>query len=106
MKKIISFFKSIKYFSESETRDNFYLLLKEVVKEFPYGMMFIYNNIEFYVKEYSSSKTVKKQLSKLDDCVYIWCEYFDLDKKEFVEKSFHEEFLRNRIKVLKAINKD
>lgn len=42
-------------------------------------------------------------MSDNTDKMYVVCEYFDFDKKEFVEKIFHEDFLKNRIKVNKAI---
>lgn len=63
-----------------------------------------YNGIEFYVLDYSSSENFISKVATPNECkLYIHTEYFDIEKKEFVIKSFHEDFLRNRVKVNKAI---
>ena len=72
--------------------------------QFPRGMMVEYNGIEFYVLDYSSSENFINKVATPNECkLYIHTEYFDIEKKEFMNKSFHEDFLRNRVKVNKAI---
>lgn len=86
-------------------KDDIYFFLEcKLINEFPRGMMFVYNGIEFYVKDYSSNEFfIKKELKYFEHQLFIVCEYFDFDKNEFLEKTFHEDFLRNRIKVLRMM---
>lgn len=84
----------------TDKEEIYFFLECKLINEFPRGMMFIYNGIEFYVKDYSSNEfLIKKELKYFEYKLFVVCEYFDFDKKEFLEKVFHEDFLRNRIKV-------
>lgn len=85
-------------------RQNFEYFAGKLSEEFPYGQMFDYNGIEFYVKYYSSSDIEINNKLEDDKCkLYVWCEYFDFDDKVFYDKPFHEDFLRNRLIVLNKI---
>jgi hypothetical protein len=91
-------------FPIQERRAEFKFYEEALQYQFPRGMMVEYNGIEFYVLDYSSSENFINKVATLNECkLYIHTEYFDIEKKEFLNKSFHEDFLRNRVKVNKAI---
>ncbi|MFA7287289.1 MAG: hypothetical protein WC055_00255 [Melioribacteraceae bacterium] len=98
--KLLTFIKLLL----ADKEEIYYFLECKLTTEFPRSMMIPYNGIEFYVKDYSSNEFfIKKELKYFEHQLFIICEYFDFDKKEFLEKTFHEDFLRNRIKVLRMM---
>lgn len=72
--------------------------LISIEEEFPRGLLLEYNGIEFFVKEYSSIPDIISNIFHSEK-IYIITEYYDIENKCFVEKSFHENFFRNRIKL-------
>lgn len=79
----------------------FELLYKRMQREFPEGMMFHYCDIEFYVKYYSACDEMFCDFAEDPNSkMWIICEYFDSKDNKFKEKSFFENFLRTRMKVL------
>ena len=91
-------------FPIQERKAEFKFYKETLQYQFPRGMMIEYNGIEFYVVDYSLNENFINKVATPNECkLYIHCEYFDIEKKEFLNKSFHEDFLRNRVKVNKAI---
>lgn len=101
LNKIFLFVKSLFNFT---TKDNLYCFEYRLSKDIQKGMVFGYNEIEFYVKDFSSHKDkLEKKLKDFEYNTYIVCEYYDIEKKEFVEKILHEDFVKYRIAVWKGI---
>ncbi len=101
---MIYFFKLIfnyiyLYLTENKTQ-NYWFFKARLEKDFPKGLLLIHDGIEFYVKDYSSSPDFMcEELSSEENKLYIVTEYFDTEKKEFIEKYFHEDFFRGRYNV-------
>jgi len=89
----------------SEIEENqFHKLSEALSEEFPYGMMLDYCGIEFYVKFYSACDEFFLDFAdNKNSKLWVFCEFYNKETKLFEEKSFFEEFVRNRMIVL---NKD
>lgn len=76
-------------------------IVERISKEFPEGMMFDYSGISFYVKYYSTCEDMFSTFAESNEIgLWLVCEYYDSDTKEFKEKYFTENFVRNRLRVL------
>lgn len=109
-KYLNSLVAKLKLLLNFKTEENFlffkYKLINDEELKLELGMVFGYNDIEFYIKGFTSSET--KKIYKLDNFSYklnVVCEYFDIDKKEFIEKILPEDFVKYRVKVWQAIIK-
>lgn len=89
-----------------ETKENFVYISEKLKNELELGMVFGYNDIEFYIKGFTSDES--KKVYKLDNYSYklnVVCEYYDVERKEFIEKILPEDFVKYRVKVWQAIIK-
>ena len=104
MRKLSKLFIFVKSLFNFTTKEKLYCFEYRISKEIQKGMVFGYNDIEFYVKDFTSHKDkLQKNLSKFEYNVFVVCEYYDKEKKEFVEKILHEDFVKYRIAVWKGI---
>lgn len=100
LKIVTNLFDKLKLFLNFKTKENFLYISEKLKNELELGMVFQYNDIEFYIKGFTSDECNK--IYKLDNYSYklnVVCEYFDMDKKEFREKILPEDFVRYRVKV-------
>lgn len=96
----------LKLFLNIETEENFLFFKHKLEQKLELGMVFGYNDIEFYIKGFTSDES--KKVYKLDNYSYklnVVCEYFDVERKEFIEKILPEDFVKYRVKVWQEIIK-
>lgn len=95
---------TIKLYLFQNKRENFEFFKSKIQAEFPRGLMFIHEEIQFFVKDYTSCEFFKfNELNYNKDKLFIICEYFDSEERDFKEKIMHEDFVRNRYKVFKGL---
>ncbi|HBG49453.1 MAG TPA: hypothetical protein DDW90_08140 [Cyanobacteria bacterium UBA9971] len=101
IKNIFKLLYNIFYiFATKNLAQNYYFFSAKLEEIFPKGLLLIHDGIEFYIKDYSSSPDfILRELEPEENKLYIITEYFDTEKKEFIEKYFHEDFFKNRYKV-------
>ena len=89
-------------------KENYKFFYGKLLEEFPKGLLLLHEGRNYYVKDFSGMPDILvKELDWDSDKLYIITEFFDEDKKEFSEKYFHEDFFRNRLRVMKqALGED
>ena len=83
--------------------DNFYFFAKRLEMEFPKGLMFVYEGINFYIKDFCQNEYGECSLNYNEDKISVVCEYYDIESKIWNEKIMHEDFVRNRFNQYVAI---
>ena len=83
--------------------DNFYFFAKRIEQEFPKGLMFVYEGINFYIRDFCQNEYGGESLNYNEDKVFVVCEYYDIESKVWSEKIMHEDFVRNRFNQFKKI---
>ena len=83
--------------------DNFYFFSKRLEIEFPKGLMFVYEGINFYVRDFCQNEYGGGSLDYNQDKIFVVCEYYDIESKIWNEKIMHEDFVRNRFNQFKKI---
>ena len=83
--------------------DNFYFFAKRIEQEFPKGLMFVYEGINFYIRDFCQNEYGGESLNYNEDKVFVVCEYYDIESKVWNEKIMHEDFVRNRFNQFKKI---
>jgi len=83
--------------------DNFYFFSKRLEIEFPKGLMFVYEGINFYVRDFCQNEYGGGSLDYNQDKIFVVCEYYDIESKIWNEKIMHEDFVRNRFNQYVAI---
>ena len=83
--------------------DNFDFFSKRLEIEFPKGLMFVYEGINFYVRDFCQNEYGGESLAYNQDKIFVVCEYYDIEDKKWNEKIMHEDFVRNRFNQFKKI---
>jgi len=91
-------------FNKEKAYQNYLFFSSRLSKDLPLGVMFPYGDFNFYIKDYSTSQAGKEEfLENEKDKLFIICEYYNPEIKEFQEKIFHEDLVRNRLMIAKKI---
>jgi hypothetical protein len=82
---------------------NFYFFSKRLENKLPKGLMFVYEGINFYIKDFCATEYGGEHLKYNQDKVYVICECYDIEEKVWRDKIMHQDFVVNRFNQFRKI---